>query len=125
MKHPKALLALALAACALGGCVMALVDGLTGAGEAREIRAIGVAAQALVLEIWDTGVTVNNDPVVGFRLEVYPPDRPPYEAVTKALISRLDIPQIQPGAMLPVKFDPEDPQRVAIGADGADEGDEG
>ncbi|MCP4657743.1 MAG: hypothetical protein GY856_20235 [bacterium] len=93
---------------------MSLVDGLTGEDEAQEIRAVGVSAQAKVLEIWDTGVTVNENPVVGFRLEVYPQDGPPYEAETKALISRLDIPRIQPGAMLPVKFDPEDPQRVAL-----------
>lgn len=114
MKHTKVLLAVTLAACSLGACVTSLVNRLTGEDEAREIRATGEAAQALVLEIWDTGVTVNENPVVGFRLEVYPPDRPSYEAETKALISRLDIPQIQPGAMLPVKFDPEDPQRVAL-----------
>jgi len=112
MRYPKAWLAVGLAACVLGAC--ALADGLTGEDEAREIRAIGVSAQAKVLKIWDTGVTVNNDPVVGFQLLVYPPDRPPYPGETKALISRLHIPRIQPGALLPVKFDPENPQRLAL-----------
>jgi hypothetical protein len=97
---------------AISRCFMA--DRLSGEGEARKIRALGRAAQAKVLKIWDTGITVNNDPVVGFLLEVRPNDRPPYQAETKALISRLDIPQIQPGAVLPVKFDPDDPGRVAL-----------
>ena len=101
-----------LVLCAISRCYM--VDKLSGEGEAREIRALGRSAQAKVLKIWDTGITVNNDPVVGFLLEVRPDDRPPYQAETKALISRLDIPQIQPGAVLPVKFDPDDPGRVAL-----------
>ena len=101
-----------LVLCIISGCFMA--DRISGEGEAREIRALGQPAQAKVLKIWDTGITVNNDPVVGFLLEVRPDDRPPYQAETTALISRLDIPQIQPGAVLPVKFDPNDPGRVAL-----------
>jgi len=96
----------------LGACAM--IGNLTGESQAREIRAIGESAQAKVLRIWDTGMTVNNDPVVGFLLEVYPDAQPAYQAETKGIISRLDIPQIQPGAMLPVKFDPADPLRVAL-----------
>ena len=42
--------------------------------------------EARILEIWDTGVRVNDDPVVGFRLEVQPPDAEPYEATTKGPI---------------------------------------
>jgi hypothetical protein len=96
----------------LGAC--AVVGNLTGENQAREIRAIGEPAQAKVLKIWDTGVTVNQNPVVGFLLEVYPVGRPAYQAETKGIISRLDIPQIQPGAMLQVKFDPAAPSRVAL-----------
>lgn len=87
---------------------------ITGEKEAREIRAIGEPARAKVLRIWDTGITVNENPVVGFLLEVYPEGGATYQAETKAIISRLDIPQIQPGAILPVKFDPDNPSRVAL-----------
>ena len=96
----------------LGAC--SIVGGITGENQAREIRSIGESAQAKVLRIWDTGITVNENPVVGFLLEVYPVGQPAYQAETKGIISRLDIPQIQPGAMLPVKFDPANPRRVAL-----------
>jgi hypothetical protein len=38
----------------------------------------------------------------------------PWQAETKALISILEIPRIQPGAVLPVMYDPNDPSRVAL-----------
>jgi hypothetical protein len=67
------------------------------------------------LKIWDTGMTVNNDPVIGLRVEVTPEGRAPYNAtIKKALISRLDVPQFQPERVIPVRVDPTDPQRVAI-----------
>jgi hypothetical protein len=55
---------LALPGLALSGC--AIRDRMTGEAEARRIREVGVAAPATVVQIWDTGVTVNDDPVVGF-----------------------------------------------------------
>ena len=67
-----------------------------------------------MLKIWETGVRVNDDPVVGFLLEIDANGMEPYEAETKGLISILWIPQIQPGAVLPVKYDPEDPSRIAL-----------
>lgn len=95
-----------------------MVDRYTGADVAREVQAVGVPAEATVLAIWETGVRVNDNPVVGFRLEIHVEGREPWEAETKALISILDIPQIQPGAVLEVLYDPDDPQRVAIGRPG-------
>jgi hypothetical protein len=62
----------------------------------------------------DTGTTINNDPVVEFILEVTPPDGKPYEAHAKGLVSRLDIPAVQPGRIFPVKYDPQNPMRVAL-----------
>lgn len=97
---------------ALAGC--AIMDHYTGGDVAREIRATGIPATAKVLRIWETGVTINNNPVVGFLLEVYAEGLEPYEAETRALVSILAIPRIQPGAMLQVKYDPKDPSRVAL-----------
>jgi hypothetical protein len=86
----------------------------TGENTAAEIRANGRPATATVLKIWETGVRVNDNPVVGFLLEVHAEGMEPYQAETKALISILQIPQIQPGAELKIKYDPEDPFRVAL-----------
>ena len=94
------------------GC--AVVDSMSGEGEARRIRQVGTPAEALVLAIRDTGMTINNDPVVAFSLEVRPAGGRPYQAETRGRIGRLDVPQIQPGAVLPVSIDPGDPRKVAL-----------
>ena len=91
-----------------------MIGSFTGEEVAKEIREKGLPAKARVLKIWETGVRVNDDPVVGFLLEIDAEGMEPYEAETKALISILWIPQLQPGAVLPVKYDPEDPSRIAL-----------
>ncbi len=91
-----------------------MIDSFTGEDIAQEIRGNGLPAKGTVLKIWETGVRVNDNPVVGFLLEIHAEGMTPYEAETKALISILWIPQIQPGAVLPVKYDPEDPSRIAL-----------
>lgn len=91
-----------------------LIDHMTGEDHANEIRRTGTSARARVLKIWDTGTTLNDNPIVGMRLEVHAAGVEPFEAETKALIGRLDIPQIQPGAEVDVKYDPNDHTRVAL-----------
>lgn len=106
---------LALAAvAALGlGCT-GLVDRWSGREEACAILAAGVPAAATVLELRDSGTTINDDPVVIFVLRVEPAGGEPFTAETRALVSRLDVPQVQPGRVLPVRYDPADPARVAL-----------
>jgi hypothetical protein len=96
----------------LSGC--AVIDKLSGEGEAKRVRRVGQEAEALVLAIRDTGMTVNDDPIVAFRLQVRPEGGAPYEVETRGLVGRLDVPQVQPGAVLPVAIDPKDPMRVAL-----------
>ncbi len=95
------------------GCTT-LMDGFSGRRESCEILSIGRPATATVIRLIDTGTTINNDPVVEFVLSVAPPEGTPYEAHTKALVSRLDIPAIQPGRVFPAKYDPQNPSRVAL-----------
>jgi len=100
----------------LAGC--AVLDRMSGEGEAKRIRRVGQAADARVLEIWDTGITVNDDPVVGLEVEVRPSpptEGAPFRAVIpKSRISRLDVPRVQPGETVAVRYDPNDPSRVAL-----------
>jgi hypothetical protein len=91
-----------------------MVDRMTGEGDARQMRAHGIAANAVVLAIRDTGITVNDDPVVDFDLEVQPENGVAFPARTRSRISRPDIPRIQLGAVLPVTFDPDDRQRIPL-----------
>ena len=74
----------------------------------------GILAQATVLRIWETGITVNDRPQVGFLLNVQHPDGSSYEAETKAVVSLINLPQVQPGATVAVKIDPNNRSRVAL-----------
>ena len=114
MNRRNATLVVALIATNMCFACASMVDSFTGEDVAREIREKGLPAKATVLKIWETGVRVNDNPVVGFLLEIHAKEMAPYEAETKALISILWITQIQPGAVLPVKYDPENPSRIAL-----------
>lgn len=96
----------------LSGC--AVSDRWSGVSQAKQLQASGQPARAEILRIWDTGITVNDDPVVGFVLKVHPDGKPAYEAQTKLRISRLQVSQFQPGAVVPVRVDRADPKRVAL-----------
>lgn len=112
-RRPSGSLAAFLAAAVLSGC--ALVDRLSGVDVARALQKSGVAASALILQVWDTGITVNDDPVIGLRVKVERPDGTTYYAtIPKSRISRIDIPRFQKGETVPVRFDPQNPQRVAL-----------
>lgn len=107
---PAALVA--VASLGLLGCGM--IDNMSGVSQAKDLQAHGIAAEATIVKIWDTGITVNGDPVIGMQVEVRPADRPAYEAtIEKTLISRLDVPQFQPGKVIAVRFDPKDATKVA------------
>jgi hypothetical protein len=107
------LLWLASVAGLVAGCGM--IDRMTGVRDAKDLQGSGVAADAEVLSLWDTGITLNQDPVIGLKVQVRPKDGQPYEAtIAKSLISRLDVPRFQPGSVIPVRFDPKDPSRVAV-----------
>lgn len=103
---------IALALSLSSSCSM--IDSYTGEDVNQPVRENGVTASAKVLEIWDTGVRLNENPVVGFRLLVTMQDGTSYEAETKNVVSVVHIPQVQPGAVLPVKVDPENRQLVAL-----------
>lgn len=74
----------------------------------------GVPARAVIKELHDTGVTVNNAPQIKLLLEVFSPTSEPYLVETKMLISRLQTSAFQPGMELMVKIDPNDKDKVAV-----------
>ena len=81
---------------------------------AAAVGLAGVGPERTVLEIWETGTRVNDNPVVGFLLEVRAEGREPWQAETRALVSILAIPRIQPGEVLQLEYDPDDPTRIAL-----------
>jgi len=113
MTHPSFRLPLLLATLSLASC--AVIDRMSGVSETKTLQATGVAAEATVLRIWDTGITVNHDPVIGMEVEVRPGEGKSWKAtIPKSLISRLDVPRFQPGSVVDVRYDPHDTSRVAL-----------
>ena len=76
----------------------------------------GVSAPAVILDVQDTGVTMNNSMQARLTLQVTPTDRPPFQAVTTALVNRFQVGMLVPGATVQVKYDPNDITKVAIEA---------
>ncbi len=100
------------------GAFSAMIGNLTGLSEAYDLRQHGVRGQAVIVRLWDTGITLNDDPVVGLRVEVRRPGHASYQAdIPRTLVSRLRLSQVQPGRKLPVWIDPADPKRVAVDPD--------
>jgi hypothetical protein len=78
----------------------------------------GISTMAKVVEVSDTGVTVNNAPQIKLLLEVSPPNGVPYLVETKQLISRLQTAIYQPGSMIPVLIDLNDRDLISINYEG-------
>ncbi|WP_255556662.1 DUF3592 domain-containing protein [Methylococcus sp. Mc7] len=91
-----------------------IVDPFSGRSEACEILRTGRRATTRIVGLADTGITINQNPVAEFVLEVRQDQGPPFDAKTKALISRLEVPLAQPGRTVPVEYDPRRPERVAL-----------
>jgi putative oligomerization/nucleic acid binding protein len=87
--------------------------------EQSELVHAGSRAPGVVIEVKDTGTTVNNQPRVRLRLRVQPEGEPPFEIERKLLVSRLAIPRA--GERVEVAYDPDDRDRftfrVAVLAD--------
>jgi hypothetical protein len=89
---------------------------------ASKLQKTGISATAVILEVSDTGTTINDNPQVKLKLEVQPAHRAPYQAETKILISRLQTSFFQPGSIIPVKIDPDNPKNIALDTTGANAG---
>ena len=84
-------------------------------GAGRRLIATGIAGTALVLDVRDTGVTINNvNAVLEARLQVTIPGRAPYEATAEVTLGRMNWGALQPGMTVAVKVDPKDAARVAV-----------
>lgn len=102
-----------LAFLGLAGCSSMVAH--FGGGVSDELRRNGLSAMARIEEVWDTGWSINDNPVIGMKVLVLPADRAPFEArIEKTTISRIATPQFQPGNTVPVRFDPKNPAGIAV-----------
>ena len=78
------------------------------ASRRKKVLETGLPGTALVKEVQDTGVTINQRIQVRLRLEVRPSDlSPAFEASAMALVPRLDPGLYRQGVEVRVKYDPE------------------
>ena len=75
----------------------------------------GVAGNATVDSINDTGMLINHAPVMEMELTVNVPGREPYQVKHRQLVALSAIPNFQPGKMFPVHVDHQDPTKLVIG----------
>ncbi len=76
------------------------------------LQKIGVPGTAKILEVRDTGVTINNSPQVKLIVEIKNSLGQRYNATIRVLVSRINPFAYQPGMEIPVKIDPKNEQNV-------------
>ncbi|MAT07355.1 MAG: hypothetical protein CL424_20200 [Acidimicrobiaceae bacterium] len=84
------------------------------AKQSRKVLATGRSAEALVTFLADGGRANEFHSLVYLELEVHPDGAEPYEAQTGEYVTAAAAGTLQPGAVLDVKVDPADQQRVAV-----------
>ncbi len=85
---------------------------------ASRLRKTGLPGKALIKEVSDTGVTINNNPQVKLVLEIKNSLGQRYTTTVRTLVSRLQPLIYQPGMTIPVLIDPKDDNKVVIDTSG-------
>lgn len=88
--------------------------GLVSAKTLTRLREKGRPVRAEILELQDTGMTVDDDPVVQLTLRIHDDTRPPYQVRIKQLVSRLAAHQLTAGSTIEALADPDNPQTVVL-----------
>jgi len=81
---------------------------------ANRLQKTGLPGTAKILEVRDTGVTINNNPQVKLTVEIKNNLGQRYTATIKTLVSRINPFAYQPGMEVPVKIDPKNDQNVVL-----------
>jgi hypothetical protein len=92
---------------------MGLLKRLFGSDE-TQVDVSGIAGEAQIVSLSEGGPYVNQRPTITMALEVTLPGREPYRAEARQAVGRLVIGQLQPGATIPVRVDPEDNAKVSV-----------
>jgi hypothetical protein len=86
---------------------------------ASRLQKTGLPGTARILEVRDTGVTINNNPQVKLKLEVKDSLGQRYNTECRLLVSRINPNAYSVGMELPVKIDPKNQQNVVVDFSGA------
>jgi len=103
-----------IAAIVLGGTGFFLFRLFKGMSQKKQLLQTGVSAPAVIVDVQDTGVTMNDSPQARMTLQVTPADRPPFQAVLTTFVGRFQVGLLVPGTSVQVRYDPNDLSKVAI-----------
>lgn len=81
---------------------------------ASRLQKTGLPGRAKIMEVKDTGVTINNNPQVKLILEVKNSFGQKYTTQCRVLVSRINPNMFMPGMEVAVKIDPKNEQNVVI-----------
>lgn len=73
----------------------------------KQLLQNGRRTNGVIIEMWDTGVTFNNQPQIGMIIKVTPDTGSPFDAKVKKVISRLQTSYYQVGVNCIVRYDPD------------------
>ena len=82
--------------------------------KSKKLLKTGRRADGKIIEMWDTCVTINNQPQIGLKIEVKPQTGAPFISECILIISRLQTSYYQVGVNCIVRYDPENTETVAI-----------
>jgi hypothetical protein len=101
---------------AVVGAAVIVIGLLVGRGAAAtdQILAAGIAGTASITGVTQTGMYLNDQPRIKMGLLVQLPGQAPYPAEHSEFVPLILLARVQPGATLPVRVDPTDPQKIAI-----------
>jgi hypothetical protein len=79
-----------------------------------KLLATGEQATATIVDVRDTGTTVNERPAFKFTLDVRNPDGTTTRTTTHQIVERTSLGALRPGLEVPVRVDPKRRTKVAI-----------
>lgn len=99
----------------IAGAIFTVLSSAARGMAAHKIMSRGVAADAKIISVIETGTRINDDPLVTFILEVRPKHQPAFVGEVDKVVSVLQIPLYQPGNLIRVKHIPGTEQIAVIG----------
>ncbi len=90
-------------------------------GQRQALLHQGVPAQARIIQMGQTGTTINDSPMIRFVFEVRPQPMPgyrqampPFTANAEILVPMIALARVSPGATVPVRFNPQNQAEITI-----------
>lgn len=122
-----AVLAIAIPEARVGMAITAVLLGLTGVGllvwgrkaksgydKAQRILTTGVSGRATIVGLNQTGIQVNDQPVVDMTLQVEAPGIAPITVTRREVVPLMLLGRLTDARPIPVKLDPQFPESVVI-----------